>query len=129
CSLMVLMLGACSNKGPETPSFGTGGTSSGGLGGGGNSGSGGAAVIQGGRSATGGGAPIIIGGNNSGCPKTTCAEIGFACGYTINECGQVVNCAAEGLTCKANEVCIGGVDGPTKCESAGGKACPLCEFI
>jgi len=64
-----------------------------------------------------------------GCEKKTCAELGWACGYTVDACHNEIDCAAEGLACASNQVCIGGVDGPTKCVAGGGQACALCSAI
>jgi hypothetical protein len=63
------------------------------------------------------------------CPKLTCAGLGWACGYTVDKCGKVIECATEGLAFSANQVCIGGVDAPTKCVAGGGRACELCGAI
>jgi len=63
------------------------------------------------------------------CPKKTCADLGWACGYTVDKCGNMIDCAKEGLSCAANQVCIGGLDGPTKCVAGGGQACELCSAI
>lgn len=63
------------------------------------------------------------------CPKRTCAELGWECGYAVDKCNQVLDCANEGRTCSSNQVCIGGVDGPTKCVAGGGVACELCSAI
>ena len=78
--------------------------------------------------ATLGGAPAIDPGE-TGCPKKSCAELGWACGYTVDKCSNVIDCGKEGLTCGANQICIGGVDGPTKCVAGGGRACALCSAI
>jgi len=63
------------------------------------------------------------------CPKRTCAELGWECGYTVDKCGTTIDCATEGRTCSASQVCIGGIDGPTKCVTGGGQACELCSAI
>jgi len=63
------------------------------------------------------------------CPKRTCQELGWQCGYAVDKCGNTLDCAQEGLACKNNEVCIGGVDSPTKCVAGGGQACELCSAI
>ncbi len=65
------------------------------------------------------------------CLRKTCAELGWACGYTVDDCGHVTNCADEGRGCSAGEVCIGGIDGPTKCVAgtAGGGSCEVCSAI
>lgn len=63
------------------------------------------------------------------CGTLTCAELGWKCGYLTDECGQVVDCADEGLVCASGEVCIGGIDTPTECVAAGGGSCELCSFL
>ena len=65
----------------------------------------------------------------STCGTLTCSEIGWACGYLTDECGELIDCADEGLACASGEVCIGGIDGPTECVAAGGGSCELCSFI
>ena len=66
-----------------------------------------------------------------GCEQKTCAELGWACGYTVDACGNATNCADEGRACKAGEVCVGGIDGPTTCvaSAGGGAACDVCPAI
>ena len=59
-------------------------------------------------------------GGNPECGTLKCADIGWKCGYTTDECGDVVNCADEGLECASGEVCIGGIDTPTECSAGGG---------
>lgn len=68
-------------------------------------------------------------GGNPNCGTLKCADIGWKCGYTTDECGNVVNCADEGLTCASGEVCVGGIDSPTECSAGGGGACELCSFL
>ena len=63
------------------------------------------------------------------CDTFTCAELQWACGYVADECGNVINCADEGLECASGEVCVGGIDGPTQCEAGGGGSCELCSFL
>jgi hypothetical protein len=63
------------------------------------------------------------------CPKKSCKDLGWECGYTVDKCGTPIDCAQEGLACTASQVCIGGVDGPTKCVAGGGQACELCGSI
>src|SRR5690606_21925781 len=63
------------------------------------------------------------------CETFTCAEMGWACGYVTDDCGDVINCADEGLECASGEVCIGGIDNPTRCEAGGGGSCELCSFL
>ncbi|MET0794499.1 MAG: hypothetical protein ABW061_23465 [Polyangiaceae bacterium] len=122
---MLLLAGACSKIGDQPsvvgddPSLVAGAD---GLAGGSTAGTGGVASSFGGM-------PSIDPGE-SGCPKKTCADLGWACGYTVDKCGNITDCAKEGLACSTNEVCIGGVDGePTKCVAGGGQACELCSAI
>ena len=118
---LVCLLSACSTNGGNDR--GTGFAGSGAAGG---SGLGGGAVSVGGTTSSAGMTSISVG---TECTKKSCAELGWACGYTVDECGNVIDCAKEGLTCAANQVCIGGVDRPTKCVAGGGKACELCSAI
>jgi hypothetical protein len=68
-------------------------------------------------------------GDAGSCPRTTCAELGWACGYTVDMCGNVVDCEEEGLTCGANQVCVGGIDGPTVCAAGADPNCELCNAV
>ncbi|HEY3493584.1 MAG TPA: hypothetical protein VGK73_02815, partial [Polyangiaceae bacterium] len=79
------------------------------------------------RAGTGGKAPVIdvMDPPDKMCPPLTCASLGYACGYIRDECGTIIDCAAEGLTCGALEACTGGVDGPTQCEVAD-ENCTTC---
>ncbi len=70
-----------------------------------------------------GGAPMF--NTTPDCPKLTCADLGWACGYTVDKCGNEIDCAKENLACSPNQVCIGGVDGPTKCVAGGNSSRPL----
>lgn len=72
---------------------------------------------------------IAIPTGGSACGTLKCADIGWKCGYTTDECGNVVNCADEGLTCASGEVCVGGIDSPTECTAGGGGSCQLCSFL
>ncbi|HET7540670.1 MAG TPA: hypothetical protein VFK05_12385 [Polyangiaceae bacterium] len=63
------------------------------------------------------------------CPTRTCAELGWECGYTVDKCNHVLDCSKEGRSCSNSQVCIGGVDSPTKCVAGGGVACELCGAI
>jgi hypothetical protein len=90
---------------------------------GGSGGSGGNAT---GGSSTGGTTIIPPDG---GCPTITCESLGWACGYTVDECGNRIDCAAEGRMCAVNEVCTGGIDGPTTCVTGGAGVCPVCSGI
>jgi hypothetical protein len=97
-----------------------------GNGGASGSSSSGAGPGLGGGGLTGGGSGGYFDFGDGGiCPQTTCAALGWACGYTVDTCGNVVDCAAEGLTCGANQVCVGGIDGPTVCAAA----CELCSAV
>jgi hypothetical protein len=58
----------------------------------------------------------------------SCAELGWACGLAINECGQVFDCRREGRSCSAFEACVGGIDGPTRC-LATDDDCALCGAV
>jgi hypothetical protein len=84
----------------------------------------------------GGNGPSIGGSGGSfffldggSCPPTTCASLGWACGYTVDACGNVVDCSAEGLTCGSNQVCVGGIDGPTACVAGSDPNCELCNAV
>ncbi|HEY3253379.1 MAG TPA: hypothetical protein VGJ91_05505, partial [Polyangiaceae bacterium] len=57
----------------------------------------GAPVSAGGMTSSVAGMPSIITGPE--CVKKTCADLGWACGYTVDKCGNVIDCAQEGLTC------------------------------
>jgi hypothetical protein len=121
---MLVLVSACSGDSGNGAvvtggSSGNAGTSGAGAGGGGGSG------LTGGGN-TGG---YIDFGDAGSCPPTTCAELGWACGYTVDMCGNVVDCAAEGLTCAANQVCVGGIDGPTACATGADPTCELCGAV
>jgi hypothetical protein len=75
-----------------------------------------------------GGAPDF-GVASGDCGVTSCAELGWACGSLVDECGNVHDCASEGLTCAAAEICVGGIDGPTRCEATLTGDCELCGAI
>lgn len=68
-------------------------------------------------------------GENPACGTLKCADIGWKCGYTTDECGETVNCADEGLSCASGEVCVGGIDTPTECVAGGGGTCDLCSYL
>jgi hypothetical protein len=60
----------------------------------------------------GGGGPDICGGNSglapdggAICTPTTCAKLGFNCGFAGDGCGGALQC---GLTCPNNTICGGG---------------------
>jgi hypothetical protein len=63
------------------------------------------------------------------CPTITCESLGWACGYTVDKCGNMIDCEAEGRTCAVTEICTGGIDGPTVCETGGAGVCPVCDGI
>jgi hypothetical protein len=115
-----LALAACSSDSGPGSTIGGGGT----AGSNGTSGSGGSNNNNGGSSGF-----IEFGGAGPGCEPTTCAELGWACGYTVDACGNVTNCADEGLTCADNQVCVGGIDGPTECVAGGGATCEVCQAV
>jgi hypothetical protein len=62
------------------------------------------------------------------CGATTCTEQGWACGSMLDDCGNVIDCSAEGLGCKADEVCTGGINGPTVCSPAA-VPCAACAAV
>jgi hypothetical protein len=62
-------------------------------------------------------------------PAASCAALGWACGLAIDSCGTVHDCSKEGRTCGPLAACVGGITGPTKCETTGGTTCPLCSAI
>lgn len=114
-------LGACSgdsNPGTQINGGNTGGTETGTAGAGGGTG-----ATSG---SDGFGGTLIDLGN---CGPETCAELGWACGYTVNNCGDVIDCAEEGLTCAADQSCVGGIDGPTECVASNAETCELCAAI
>lgn len=124
-SLPLLFASGCSKSDDGTTSEIAGAFAAGGSA---NGVSGAGSVPSAGSVSSSAGAPGINTGD-SGCPKKTCADLGWACGYTVDKCNNVIDCAKEGLACSANQVCIGGVDGPTKCVAGGGNACALCSAI
>ncbi len=63
------------------------------------------------------------------CPPTTCTEQGIGCGKVVDKCGNVIDCADEGLTCGPLEVCTGGVDMPAQCKTSGDTPCDLCSSV
>lgn len=94
----------------------------------GGSGSGGAPTGSGGTYTSAGG-PMINPNPSQQCPNKTCKELGWECGYAVDKCGNTLDCTKEGLSCTSNQVCIGGVDAPTKCVAGGGTACELCSAV
>src|SRR5262245_11845810 len=72
---------------------GPGAITEGGTAGTGQPGTGGAAPSGGGGSGASGGSGgtnIIPPGDGGSCPPLTCASLGWACGYTIDKCDNVV---------------------------------------
>src|SRR5689334_21506688 len=65
---------------------------------------------------SGGASGIVFGDAGADCPRTTCAEIGWGCGSTVDACGNVINCADEGLVCAPDQICVGGINSPTRCQ-------------
>lgn len=71
----------------------------------------------------------------NGCDaEATCAQLGWGCGVAVDDCGNVFDCAAEGLTCDpSTETCVGGVDAPAQCVSGEGSGpasnCEVCGAI
>jgi hypothetical protein len=60
--------------------------------------------------------------------EDSCLELGWACGQAINRCGEVFDCADDGLECSAFQICTGGITGPTTC--TGDPAdCELCTAV
>lgn len=102
-----------------------------GSGAGGSQTGGGGGVAAIGGASTGGssaGQAISFGGQPA-CQSKTCMELGWACGSVVDEeCGTVINCADEGLSCGALEACIGGLDRPTECTTGFGP-CQVCSAI
>jgi hypothetical protein len=66
---------------------------------------------------------------DAGCPHVTCASLGWACGYMLDACHNVINCADEGLTCMSDQVCTGGLNSPTVCVAGGDSDCSECAAI
>lgn len=119
---MLGVLAACGSKAPsQTLVPGTGDPGAGGA-----SGSGGSSGIAGDVGQAG---SFVLDNGDVDCQRQTCAELGFACGYLLDHCGKVVNCADEGLTCGDNEVCTGGLGTPTQCVVGGNSDCTVCKAI
>lgn len=122
CCGMFAALHACGSKAPQSSLVGNG---SGGSG----DGTGG---VSGNGPGPGGGvgqAGSFILNDDLECQRQTCTELGWACGYMLDRCGEVINCADEGLTCGANEVCSGGIGSPTECVAGGNSDCEVCDAI
>jgi hypothetical protein len=111
-------IGACSSESTPPGVIGGGGSS-----GGDPNGTGGSDGTPPGGGGDGG--TFILPNADAGCGTKTCAELGWACGYTVDLCDNLIDCADEGLVCQPNEACQGGIDGPTQCVPAG-EACELC---
>jgi hypothetical protein len=63
-------------------------------------------------------------------PAASCEELGWECGLAVDECGEVHDCAAEGRSCGALEICTGGINAPTECEvPAILGPCELCSNV
>jgi hypothetical protein len=124
----ILSLAACDGEKDTGSRIGGGSTGNGGSG---ANGSGGASNEGGGGPRPGGGSGGYIDFGDGGiCPRVTCAELGWACGYTVDTCGNVIDCSAEGLTCGSNQVCVGGLDGqPTVCQTGTDPNCTLCNAV
>lgn len=64
---------------------------------------------------------------------SSCQELGWSCGIAFDECGNLLDCGAEGRVCTSIETCMGGIDGPTECLDAialsGGGPCSVCGAI
>lgn len=122
---LIAAFAACSGGDPGVS--GDDGGLSGSANDGGSSGSGKGGNGSGGK---GSGGTIHLGGQKGSCDGAkTCKELGWECGYTLNECGELIDCADEGRTCGPNQVCVGGIDGPTKCVSGGAGECEVCSAI
>jgi hypothetical protein len=123
-ALLTSSISACSSD------SGDGGTTVGGGGNGAAGSSSGGTSGNGGNGTTGGfGGTFDFGDAGAECPPVTCAALGWECGYTVDLCGNVVDCAAEGLTCGAGQVCVGGIDGPTECTAGTDPSCALCNEV
>jgi len=88
-------------------------------------------TCTGGETCGGGGTP-----NQCGAPTPppcvpdgeSCAELGWECGYAVNNCGDVFDCSEEGLSCNPFESCTGGIDSPTVCEGSV-VDCDVCDDV
>ena len=73
---------------------------------------------------------VMSGGIHIGdgsCGAASCAEVGHACGKMIDDCGNVIDCATEGLICGPFEDCVAGDDGLARCQV--GIDCDVCGAI
>jgi hypothetical protein len=125
-SALLAFVSACDGDSEDGAVVGGGASGNAGSSGGGASGgaSGGGGPIPG-----GGSGGYIDFGDGGSCPRTTCAQLGWACGYTVDMCGNVVDCEEEGLACGPNQVCVGGIDGPTVCAAGIDPNCELCTAV
>jgi hypothetical protein len=127
-ALAVAFAFACSGKtiDVEPKGVGTGGTApvgppmTGGTESTGGTSSGGSGAISGTA-----GTAVIPPADGGGCNTKTCAELDWQCGYTVDDCGNRTDCAM----CAAGEVCVGGLETPTRCMSGGAGVCPVCSSI
>jgi hypothetical protein len=120
---MLGALSACGSKAPSStliPGSQDPETGAGGVGGGGNE----IPEPDVGQAGT-----FMLENGDTDCQRQTCAELGWACGYLLDHCGQVVNCADEGLSCAANQICSGGIGSPTECVAGGASDCSVCSAI
>jgi hypothetical protein len=125
-SVVLTLLAACSgNETGKGTHIGGGDSGNGGGGGSDNQGGSGDGPATGG---TGGGNYFDLGDAGT-CPRVTCAGLGWACGYTVDVCGNVVDCADEGLSCAADQICVGGINGPTQCQAGPVDTCELCGAV
>src|SRR4051812_20711911 len=86
---MLGALSACGSKAPSStliPGSQDPETGAGGVGGGGNE----IPEPDVGQAGT-----FMLENGDTDCQRQTCAELGWACGYLLDHCGQVVNCADE----------------------------------
>jgi hypothetical protein len=110
-----------SSPGATIGGGGTGGTGSGGLSG--SSGNGGSIFGAGGSDF------IDFPDAGPSCQSQTCAELGWPCGYIVDACDNITNCADEGRTCAENQICVGGIDGPTQCVTGQDPTCEVCDAV
>lgn len=122
CGAILGAVGACSGGSK-------GGAQVGGSSGDGSGGDSGASGSGGNGAGMGSGGTINFGDAGAECSPTTCAELGWACGYTVDVCGNVTDCANEGLSCGVGQACVGGIDGPTECVAAVDMNCEVCPAI
>ena len=124
-SAILTLLSACTNDPQPGSTIGGGGNGNSGGSGAGSPGTGGGGNAGRGNNPMPGIGGFISFDDAGGCRRVTCAELGWACGYTVDMCGNVVDCEDEGLKCGDNQVCVGGIDGPTQCQQSAEANCPL----